>query len=249
MAAAAELKPATLEAFERYVLKAEGKLQNRLQPETFLWATGDSSRLVAVRGGRVVAEPLAGKGDLPLPDGLVHDWIGSVFISGATLPQVLAAVQDYDNHKKYYRPEVLDSKLLFRDGNDFRIYLRLMKKKVITVVLNTEHDVRYYPLDSTRCYSRSKSAKIAELADPGTPREREKPAGAGHGFLWRLYSYWRFQEKDGGVYVECEAISLTRDVPGGLAWLIEPIIRGLPADSLVATLRSTREAVRARTGR
>ncbi len=66
------------------------------------------------------------------------------------------------------------------------------------------------------------------------------PPGEGHGFLWRLYSYWRFQEKDGGVYVECEAVSLTRKVPTGLGWLIDPIIRNLPRESLSNTLHATR---------
>jgi hypothetical protein len=69
------------------------------------------------------------------------------------------------------------------------------------------------------------------------------PVGNDHGFLWRLDSYWRFEERDGGVYIECEAISLTRDIPTGLAWLIEPIIRQLPQESLVNTLRATRNAV------
>jgi hypothetical protein len=113
-----------------------------------------------------------------------------------------------------------------------------MKKKVLTVVLNTEHDVVYFPIDARRSRSRSYSTRIAEVSG-----EREQPVGNDHGFLWRLYSYWRFEERDGGVYLECEAISLTRDVPTGVQWLIEPIIRQLPAESLANTLRSTRNAV------
>jgi hypothetical protein len=72
---------------------------------------------------------------------------------------------------------------------------------------------------------------------------RELPPGQDHGFLWRLNSYWRFEERDGGVYVECEAISLTRNVPLGLGWLVNPIIRSLPRESLANTLWATREAV------
>jgi hypothetical protein len=178
-----------------------------------------------------------------VPDGLVHDWMGAVFVPGATLAQTLAAVQDYDRNKYTRRPEVLDSRLLSRNGNDFRIYLRLMKKKVLTVVLNTQHEVRYYPLDATRCHSRSYSTRIAEVRSPGQSDERELPEGQGHGFLWRLYSYWRFEERDGGVYIECQALSLSRDIPTGLGWLIEPIIRELPRESLIQTLRSTRNAI------
>lgn len=111
------------------------------------------------------------------------------------------------------------------------------------MVLNTNHDVRYFPLGPARLHSRSYSTRIAEVADAGKPGEHEMPVGQDHGFLWRLYSYWRFQERDGGVYVECQAISLTRNVPTGLGWLIEPIIRNLPRESLANTLTATRQAL------
>jgi hypothetical protein len=124
--------------------------------------------------------------------------------------------------------------------------MRLRKKKVITVVLDTEHEVHYFQLDPLRWYSRSYTTRIAEVDNPGEPDERQLPPGADHGFLWRLYSYWKFQERDGGVYVECQALSLTRNVPLGLGWLIEPIIRQLPRESLANTLRATRDAALAK---
>jgi hypothetical protein len=129
------------------------------------------------------------------------------------------------------------------------VYLRLLKKKVITVVLNTEHKVTYFPLDATRQHSRSYSTKIAEVQDAGEPGEHELPAGRDHGFLWRLYSYWRFLERDGGVYVECEAVSLTRGVPMGLGLIIRPIVRDLPRESLANTLVKTRSGLQARAAR
>jgi hypothetical protein len=242
-ASAAELKPDTAQAFDRYVRAAETRIDGRLHGRNFLWADESPARLKAVRDGQVVTEPVVARGDVAVKDGLVHDWIAAVFVPGATLERALASVQDYDRDKVTHRPEVIDSKLLSRDGDRFHIYLRLMKKKVLTVVLNTEHDVQYFPIEGRRCHSRSYSTRIAEVADPGKKDERELPAGNDHGFLWRLYSYWRFEERDGGVYIECEAISLTRDVPTGLGWLIEPIVRQLPAESLVNTLRSTRNAM------
>jgi hypothetical protein len=147
-------------------------------------------------------------------------------------------LEDYDNHKRIYQPEVVDSKLLSRNGNDFKIFMRLLKRKILTVVLNTYHDVHYTQLDPQRWYSRSYSTRIAEV-EGGS----ELPPGQDHGFLWRLNSYWRFEERDGGVYVECEAISLTRNVPRGLGWLVNPIIRSLPRESLANTLRATRDAM------
>jgi hypothetical protein len=137
----------------------------------------------------------------------------------------------------------MDSKLISRNGNDFKIEMRLLKKKVITVVLDTYYDVHYTPVDAARWYSRSYSTRIQEVDNAGKPGERLQPAGHDHGFLWKLYTYWRFVERDGGVYVECQAVSLTRDIPTGLGWLIEPIIRQLPKESLVNTLRKTHDAL------
>ena len=243
VSSATELKPATAVAFDRYVRVAEARIDARLHGPQFLWADDSPARLKALRDGQVVVEPVVGQGDLAVAGGLVHDWIGGVFVPGTTLGRVLATVQDYDRDKVTHRPEVIDSKLLSRDGNHFHIYLRLMKKKVLTVVLNTEHDVLYSAVDGARCHSRSYSTRIAEVVDPGKSGEREHPIGNDSGFLWRLNSYWRFEERDGGVYVECQAISLSRDVPTGLGWLIEPIVRQLPAESLMNTLRSTRNAI------
>jgi hypothetical protein len=239
-AGGAELKPKTLAAFDQYVRQAEERLA---APKPFLWADESPDRLRRLKAGEVVVMPFHAKPELKVPDGLIHDWVGSIFIPGANLSKVLTLVQDYNHHKDIFKPEVIDSKLLSRQGNEFRINLRLLKKKVITVVLNSEHDVKYYHVDATRWRSVSHTTKIAEVENPGKKDEREKPPDTGEGFLWRLNSYWRFEERDGGVYMECEALSLTRDVPTGLGWLIEPIIRNLPQESLDSTLRLTRSAL------
>lgn len=243
---AAELKRETLQEFERYSRATETRLEQKRASGPFLWTDESPERARRVREGQIAIEPWSGKGDLEVSSGLIHDWIGSVFLPGVTLAQTLAWVQDYGHHKDAYKPEVIESRLLSRTGNEFKVYMRLRKKKVITAVLDTEHEVHYFQLDSTRWYSRSYSTKIAEVEDPGDSDERQLPPGTGHGFLWRLNSYWKFQERDGGVYVECQALSLTRNVPLGLGWLIEPIIRQLPRESLANTLRATRDAVLAK---
>jgi len=243
-ARAAELQPQTVRAFDDYVRNAEARMQHRFQPGgPFLWTDDDPQRVAAVRAGRVVVESLGGRDAVPVPGGLIHDWIGAVFIPGVTLRETLALVQDYDHNHEHYQPEVMASRLLSRNGNDFQIRLRLMKKKLITAILDTDYDVRYFPMDGGRCHSRAYSTRIAEVENAGKPDERFLPPGNDHGFLWRLYSYWRFEERDHGVYVECDAISLTRAIPAGLGWLIEPIIRSLPRESLANTLRETRAAL------
>jgi hypothetical protein len=241
--ATVELQPHTVEAFDRYIRLAETRLGRQAHSSGFLWVDGAPDRKMRVQRGEAVAEPWAGTGDTDVPDGSIHDWTGAVFIPGATLEKTLALVQDYDSHKAIYKPEVQDSKLVNRSGDEFQVYLRLLKKQVIAVVLNTNHDVRYFPLDAARCYSQSHSTRIAEVDNPGEPDEREMQPGQDHGFLWRLNSYWRFEERDGGVYVECEAISLTRSVPVGLGWLVNPIVRTLPRESLQNSLRTLRQAL------
>ncbi len=218
-------------------------MDSQLRAGKFLWTDESADRKNRVQKGEVLTAPAERADDLDVPDGLIHDWTGAIFIPGTTLEKTLALVQNYNNHKNIYKPEVIDSKLEARAGNEFKIYLRLVKKKVITVVLDTHHDVRYYPVDAKRCYSRSYTTRIAEVRNPGTPQESELPVGDDHGFLWRLDSYWRFEERDGGVYMECRALSLTRDIPAGLGWMIGPIIRNLPQESLANTLRATRNAL------
>ena len=146
-ACAADLKPKTVEAFDRYVRESE---QHMEQSKGFLWADEAADRVRREKAGEVVVEPFGGKAVTPVPNGLIHDWVGSVFIPGATLERTLAMVQDYDRHKDVFKPEVIDSRVISRSGNDFHIYLRLLKKKVITVVLSSEHDVKYTPVDKTR---------------------------------------------------------------------------------------------------
>ena len=237
---AAELKPQTVAAFDRYVQQAEQRMDGR---RSFLWAGESAARAQRVRQGEMAIEPATGTPETPVAGGLVHDWVGAMFIPGATLEQTLAVGQDYNRHKDIYRPEVLDSRILAHTGNDFRIYLRLLKKKVVTVVFDTEHEVHYDRVDGTRWRSRSRSTKIAEVRNAGQPNERDLPPGTGAGYLWRLNSYWRYEERDGGTWVECEAISLTRDLPTGLGWLIEPFIRSLGKGSLASTLLETRASL------
>jgi hypothetical protein len=243
-ARAADLKPETVQAFDRYIGETEKNLDRRLLPGAkFLWVDEEPQRLAQVRRGQLPIENRGAHDTIPVPGGLIHDWIGAVFVPGVTLARTLALMQDYDRNQDNYKPEVLASRLLGRNGNDFKVYLRLMKKKVVTVILDTDYDVRYFPLDGGRCHSRAYSTRIAEVENAGKRDERLLPPGRDDGFLWRLYSYWRFQERDGGVYVECEAVSLTRAIPAGLGWLIEPIITALPRESLANTLRETRAAL------
>jgi hypothetical protein len=239
-----DLKPDTLQAFEKYVQTAEARLDQQARSDKFLWSDSVKDARKKLEKGQVLAEPFVGEGDVGIADGLIHDWVGAVWIPNVTLDDVLKRVQDYDHAAPFYKPEVVDSKLLSHNGDDYKIFMRLLKSKAaVTAVLNTEHEAHYSRISDTRCYSRSKTTRVAEVQNAGARDEKERPAGHDHGFLWRLNSYWRFEQREGGVVVECEAISLSRSIPTGLGWLVNPIIRGLPRDSLANTLKCTRASM------
>lgn len=250
-ARAVQLKPATVAAFDHYVQLAEGTMQGELQSGTFLWVDTlpEKERQAAyqqLRRGEIITHrvEIAEHGKpIIAPNALIHHWVGTAFIPGVTLEQTIHLLHDYNGHTRYYQPEVLRSKLLQHSGNDYKIFYRLRKKKIVTVVLDTTYDSQYHQLDAHRAYSNAYSTRIAEVEDPGTPKEHEKPVGDDSGYMWRLNSYWRFWERDGGVYVQLEAISLTRDIPQGVGWLIRPFIESVPRESLMFTLSRTREAL------
>lgn len=214
--------------------------------QSMIGRAGGNTRISLPANGDPVIEPWEGKGPRDVYNGLVHDWIAAAFVPKARIADAVAVLQDLDSYKNVYVPEVLDSKLLRRDGNRLRVFLRVVKKKVITVVLDSDYDVEYRSYPNGRMQAWSRSTRIAEVENAGKPSEKVKPPDTGYGFLWRLNSYWQLEERDGGVYMECRAISLTRDIPMGLAWMIKPMVTSLPRESLFKTLQDTRRAVVAR---
>ena len=253
-ASAAELKPKTAEAFDRYVTLTEQRIQSEIGAgKPFLWVDSrpEPQRQAAhqrLRAGELVIERMntldQGK-RISVPDGLIHHWMATVFIPNTSMEPVLRLVQDYDRHQVYYSPDVERSRIITRNGDDFQILLRFRRTKVITVVVDTYHDVHYGRLDDQHVYSFSHTTRIQEVENPGKQDERERPVGDDHGFLWRLNTYWRLQQADGGVYVQCEAVTLTRDIPTGLGWLVGPFVEKVPRESLTFTLAATRTAIEA----
>jgi hypothetical protein len=249
---AVDLKPETDAAFNRYVQLSAQRMQGDLRSGRFLWVDGLPTEqrqevYERLKRGEVVTqkmETLDGGASIPVLGGLIHHWIGVVFIPRAGLLQTLALLQNYDEHSRIYAPRVVRSKLIQHNGDDFKVFLRLRDTNIVTVVLDTEYDVHYVRMDHGRACSQSYSTRVAEVESSGQRDEHEKPVGHDNGYLWRLNSYWRFWERDGGVYVQLEAISLTRDIPDGLGWLVRPYITSIPRELLVFTLNRTRDALR-----
>ncbi len=253
--APAELKPTTVGAFEKYLRLTDARNEQELkQGAPFLWIDAlleaeRAAAYAALKRGEVEIERLETREDgakIHCPDGLIHHWVGAVFIPGATLDETLALLEDYDHHSIYYAPDVQRSKIEQHTGDNFRVFLRFKRKKIITVVLNTVHEVRYSRDVAARAHSRSSAVRIAEVEHPGENGEREKTPGDDGGFLWRMETWWRFEERDGGTYVQSEVVSLTRDIPVALKWLIGPFVTSIPKETLAATLRATRKGIATR---
>jgi hypothetical protein len=251
---AADLKQKTTDAFNRYVAVTEARMAGELKGGgAFLYPDRSAPPSEEMRdaynrlkSGEILIErqetKLNGK-DVDVPDGMVHHWVAIVFIPGATLEQTLAVVKDYEHRADLYRPEVVESHVIAHQGDDYKLFMRLYERRFTTVVFNTEYAIHWGQVDSRKLYSHSVSTRVAEVKDPSHPEGAEVPVGHGNGYLWRLNTYWRFAERDGGVYVQCEALSLTRDIPFGLAWLIKPLVTKIPKQSLERALGRTREVV------
>jgi hypothetical protein len=250
-----KLKTETQGAFERYLKLVEARNEGELRRGTgLLWVDGlpeeqSSEAYAALKRGEVKMrklEILDNDKPVECPGGMIHHWTGLVFIPRAKLEDVLAVLEDYDRHSVYYAPDVERSKIESRDGDHFRVFLRFRRHKVITVVLNTEHEVQYFHDAPGKAHSRSSAVRIAEVENAGKSDEREKTPGDDDGFMWRMETWWRMEERDGGVYVQSEVASLTRDIPTGVGWMIKPFVTGIPKESLTFTLEATRKAVEER---
>jgi hypothetical protein len=249
---AAELKPATAAAFDRYVRLTEQRIQGEVaRPADFLWIDSlpQNRRAEIAEGlkqGGVIIERLRtrdGSLDIDVPDGLIHHWVGTVFVPRASVKQAVALMQDYNQHSRYFAPAIARSKLLEHSGDRFRVALRFHVKKIITVTMDTENEAEFFHPAADRAYSRIRSTRIVEIANAGTPQEQPKAPGEENGFMWNLNTYWRFAERDGGTYIQCESLTLTRDVPFALAWIIRPIVTQMPKESLTFTLEKARLAL------
>jgi hypothetical protein len=235
----------TVQAWLAYERQVDSRLQAAPPagaPFFALDAYGVQGWKAAAMGGKVamrrLEEPHPGASPVKVPEGKIHHWAGAVFVPGQTVERVLQLLSTHAGRESEHYNDVVASRLISRSGDAHKVFLKLRRTKVVTVTYNTEHAVEYRRFAGSRATARSVSTRIAELTDAGTPKEREKPAGEDRGFLWRLNAYWRYDAVDGGVLIECESISLSRDVPAWLKFAIGGMVEGIARDSLERTLIS-----------
>ena len=237
-----ELKPETLRAFKQYVAKVEAVLDKRDSGDKpFLWLDEHPNQRKEALKGEIVVHQF-GDDVIKVKDGLIHHWLGAAFMRGVTGEEAATLLHDFKNHVDYY-PEVVVAELISKEGDVYRHRLRTEVTKVLTVVLDMQLDAHHSVISEKQYAVRSYTDKVSEVKDAGKPKEKILPDGEGTGFMWRLYSYWRIEEVEGGVLTELETISLSRGIPFGLGWIVKPFVRDVPEESLVSTLSSTRNAL------
>lgn len=197
-----------------------------------------------LRGGDPVIEDLTPADGQSLPGALLHDWRGTTFVPGATAAEFERVMKNFSAYPRYYAPQVVSAKVISQRDDHFQVLMRVRQQHVITVVMDTTYDVAFAHAGTGRGYSISHSTNIEEIASPGTRKEHALSPDAGHGFLWRLNTYWSYEQQEGGLLIRIESVSLTRSIPAGLGWAIGPFIQSVPRDSLEFTLQATCKALR-----
>jgi hypothetical protein len=253
---AAELQTKTVEAWDQYVRWADAKVHREVSDsKTFLIQNGLKAEeraavLREIESGGIYVHQVTGvippKTHFDVPEGEIHHWWGTILIRNISIPQLRQFLQDYDHHAGKFS-DVERAKLLSRNGNQYRVFFRFRRSKAfVTAVYNTEQDCIYTEYGSNRFSSQSVATKIAEIEDPGTASEREKVPGHDRGFLWRLVSWWRYEQRGNDVLVELESASLSRDIPSFIKFIpgISGYIRSTPKESLESVLTSIRDHAR-----
>jgi hypothetical protein len=229
--AAAQRSLEATRAFDRYIADVEAGFERGARP-------GDPGptgfRVEAIHGGTWAVD-----------GGLLHHWRAMALAPGAKAVDLLALLRDYDHLARYYTPDVMASRRLAGGDEAATIAMRFRKQKVVTVVLDAEFETRPGLSGPGRGYSISRSTHIWQVDGAGSKQERRRTEGNDDGFLWRLNSYWMFEETPEGLRMQCDAVSLTRDVPLGLGWLVTPVIATLPRQSLEFTMTATQKALEA----
>jgi hypothetical protein len=237
----ADPEPAAVSGFNAYIRDVEARLARQHRSRQEFLAPVDSARL---RRGEMIVEKLTPASDEDLPGAMVHHWRGTAFAVGATAADFERLMRDFNAYPRRYAPQVLSAKVISQHGDYYGATMRVRQKHVITVVMDTTYDISFGRLDAQHGFSISRSMRVSEIDSAGTSKERVLNSSEEHGFLWRLNTYWSYEERDGGLYMQIESVSLTRSIPAGLVWAVGPFVESVPRESLEFTLRATCDALR-----
>jgi hypothetical protein len=248
-ASAADLKPETVQAWQEYIKAAEARNQQRLvEGSPFLAIDAAPAEAAKLRQGEILASPAAPNVPLKVRGGLIHDWTGAIFIPYASIREVLRVTRDYARYDTVFSPNVVNARPLEISEWEDRFSMVVMNKSFFAKsALDGDYHSTFTRLDDQHWYSVTETTRVQEVSDFGSASQYTRPEGHGIGIIWRLYSIARYEARDGGVYIELEAMALSRDIPAALRWVVEPMVRKVSRSSLVTSLEQTAAAVRANT--
>jgi hypothetical protein len=246
--ASIDLRPHTIQAWDKYEQRVSGRYDQASATAMPFFALDafqvQDWRSAATRGDVTmtrVERARPGDPDIDVADGKIHHWTGAIFIPNTTLDAVMQRLGQLAGQEQHHYEDVLASRLLSKDPDHYRIFMKIRRTKFITVTYNTEHDVRYRRISATRASAKGIATRIAQLDEAGTPREREMKVGSDGGYLWRLNAYWRYEALNGGVMIECESVSLSRGIPFLLKPFVTSAVEGTARESLERTLFGLRK--------
>jgi hypothetical protein len=250
--AARELKPATLAAYDRYVTLTERRIAEENDgARPFLWIDQQSAQardalMRRLRNGEVVVERLQTRDNgkpIPISSGLIHHWVGTVLLPNVPVDRAVAFVQDYDRYPTLFDPIMPRVRVLEHDGDRYVVAMRTSFTKVVTIVMDGDYIITYHRLTASRVWTTNVATNLFQVHDAGTPNERREPGDAASGYLWRYSMYCKFEQRAEGSLDQCESVTLTRDVPFAIAWLVRPFVTGIPRDAMTFTLGRVRAAL------
>lgn len=235
-------KQETLRAWDDYIrIVDQNVAKSAAGNSQFLWIDESQDIARRVHGNEVV---LTSHDPQNVPQGMIHDWVGVVFVPNATLEQALSVVENYDRYGEFYKPLVRKCTILARDENQVKLNVVATQKVLsVTAAVETEEQVHVVRLNPKRAYITSSAVRVREIADYGQPNEHPFPENRRPGFVWREVTVQRLEERDGGVYIELETVLLSRGIPAELRWLIKPLADELPRKLMFSVLNDTRSAV------
>ncbi len=241
----AELNQEAIKAWDGYLQSAEAQMKERLEGgKPFLWAQERQCRMALLSEGQIPVEPVTPTGRTEITDAIIHHWVGAVFIPGVTPDRVVEILDEYDRYHEFYKPTVVSSRLLAREGSERQFSMRWEKKTAgVRNAIDAVYEAWYAPSGQDRWWSIARTTRVQEIEHFGRRDEHLRPVGEGAGYVWRLCSITRLLQLDHGTVVEVEAIALSRDVPNSIAWLVNPIISRMSRNALVTTLEQTKQAV------
>jgi hypothetical protein len=237
--------PAAVAEFNTYVGALDARLaaQHRQNAGFVVLEDPAAQTEARLRRGEFVVENLT-PAKTDLPGATLYHWRGTAFLPGGRAVDFEQLMRGFAAYPRIYAPQVVSAKVLSQNGDRYQATMRVKQKHVITVVMDTTYNIEFGRVDARHGWSNSRSIRIDEIDNAGTKNERERSPADQHGFLWCLNTYWTFEERDGGLYVQVESVSLTRSIPSGLGWVIGPFVGSVPRESLEFTLRATSYALR-----